>query len=198
MRGVASATGASMRHARPAKMAASWIAERRMRTVFGIVMAVIAGGTQAQALPPPDPFSPERNAAIGYAITMDLTTHTLDRSCAPFGGAAADAVRAARRGWQRRNAALVDTAHRHLALQRDLVTQRDGADAGRRYYDERKATLQQGTQGSLRDMFPPGADAIGTCRRIAGELDAGGFDIESQAQHASVLKTMLAELPPRD
>jgi hypothetical protein len=198
MRGVAPATGASMPIVRPAKMAASLIAERRMRIGFGFVMAVLAAGVQAQALPPPDPFSPERNAAIGYAITMDLTTHTLDRSCAPFGGAAADAVRSARRGWQRRNGALVDAAHRHLALQRDLVALRDGADAGRRYYDERKAALQQGTQGSLEEMFPPGADAIDTCRRIAGELDARGFDIESQPQHATLLRTMLAELPARN
>jgi hypothetical protein len=159
-------------------------------------LLLLAGSAGAQDLPAPELVNPARNAASSYAISMDLITHALTRSCAVYGGDALELTRSGRQAWQRRNQPWVDVAHRYLRLIEAGIASSQGPEAGRRFYDERKAELQLKSQAFLERSFPPGSDAFGTCRDLAAEMGTGVFDLGKNPDHAATLRALLMELPP--
>jgi hypothetical protein len=144
----------------------------------------------------PSLLTPARSNAVGYAIGLDLITHALTRSCAVYGGDALSLTRSGRAAWQRRNGDWVALAHRYLEAVRAQISAIEGPEAGRRFYDERKAELQRESQAFLEGHFPKDADAFGTCRALASEIGAGDFDLGKHAEHAAVLRALMLELPP--
>jgi hypothetical protein len=159
-------------------------------------LLLLAGCVSAQDLPAPQRVNDARNAAAGYAIGTDLVMHSLTRSCAVYGGEALTSTRAGRQMWQRRNQPWVDVAHRYLRLLEAGVAASEGKEAGRRFYDERKAQIQRESQDFLERSFPPGADAFATCRGLAANLTSGAFDLGKNPEHAATLRVLLMELPP--
>jgi hypothetical protein len=167
----------------------------RIRTAVGLALVSAAAAVVAQSLHPDDRITASRNAAVAYGIAMDLATHTLAASCATYGGDAMTRTRSARELWTRRNGAWVDAAHRYLRTLQARVAQAEGEEAGRRFYEERKAQIQAESDRELRRIFPPDADAFATCRRIATILDARELDLTADAAHAAELRAIAVEWP---
>lgn len=170
------------------------MSNRRMRA--GLMGLLFAGAASAQDMPSDRLFSDARNAGAAYAIAMDLVTHALARSCAVYGGDALEKTRSGRQGWQRRNQVWVDAAHRYLRALEAQVAASEGVEAGRRFYEERKAELQKESQAHLERSFPPGSDAFDTCRNLADDFDRGVFDLGQNPEHGATLRALSMDLPP--
>ncbi|MCI1709447.1 MAG: hypothetical protein LKM32_13055 [Chiayiivirga sp.] len=166
-----------------------------MRSALAMAMWLLAGTVCAQALLPDDRIGPERDAAAGYAIGLDLAIHGLVRSCAAYGGDATALTARQREAWNQRNASLLAAAHRYLEFVRARIAVHDGEQAAAQWYESRKRELQDESQSALTQKFDRQPDAFATCRRVAASLHRGELDIATDAGHAAVLRAIALELP---
>lgn len=164
-------------------------------TLVAVFFAATCGFATAQALHPDDRITEARNAAVGYAISMDLLMHRLAFSCAAYGGDARSRTAAARHGWTRRNGALVDAAHRYLRMVEARIAQEQGEAAGTRFYEERKSQFETEAQAFLEQRFEGKPDAFATCRSIASSLDSRELELGDHETHAAELRALALELP---
>ena len=75
------------------------------------------------------------------------------------------------------------------------IAANQGIEAGRRFYDERKAELQRESQAFLERSFPKDADAFDTCRKLAADFNANKFDVSANVEHTNELRALAMELP---
>lgn len=146
----------------------------------------------AVAAEKPPAVTAARNTAVGYALTMDQVTSSFAGRCGNVDDANA---RRARTAWKERNGELVNSANRYLHFVRKLVTQTQGEEAARRFYDEQRAAFAHRAQLTVWDSLLTGSGEAEVCGRVLGAISTGRMDFDATPAHFRTLKEISAELP---
>jgi hypothetical protein len=148
--------------------------------IFLALVVLLAGPLPARAQEQPGAITEARNAAVGFALTMDLVTSSLASTCAETSEALSRTAPAARSAWKAHNWHLVDSAHKYLLFVRARVVAQRGEDAGRAFYEEQRARFVADARTALTDTFPEGGINAGECETVVTKLVDGSMDFEAK------------------
>lgn len=136
----------------------------------------------------------QRNAAVSFALTVDIVTTSLAATCAEAGESLAVKAAAARSSWRAHNGHLVDAAHRYLLHVRAVVAAQRGEDAGRAFYEEQKARFFAEAKTALMETFPAGGVGASECEAIVPKLRDGSMNFEAKPEFFQALLGIKADM----
>ena len=157
----------------------------------GVVLAVAACSVLASQ--PAPSVTKARNTAVGYALTLDQVTRTYAGKC---GAVDRDSARLARAGWNDRNGELVRSADKYLDFVKRLLTQTQGEEAARRFYEEQKSAFAARAQLTVFDSLLSGNGEREVCAKVLDAIASGRMDVDTTPRHFKTLKEIAAEIRP--
>ena len=145
----------------------------------------------AFAVEPAPSVTKVRNTAVGYALTLDQVTRTYAGKC---GAVDRDSARLARAAWSARNGELVRSADKYLDFVKRLLTQTQGEEAARRFYEEQKSAFAVRAQLTVFDSLLSGNGEREVCVKVLDAIASGRMDVDSTPGHFKTLKEIGAEM----
>jgi hypothetical protein len=130
----------------------------------------------------PSSITEARNAAVSFALTMDLVTSSLASTCADASKALSSAAPAARSSWKEHNWHLVDSAHKYLLFVRAAIEAQGGAEAGQAFYEGQKARFVADAKTALTQSFPGGDIGEAGCEEVIAKLGDGSMNFEAKPE----------------
>ena len=165
-----------------------------MRRVVYMVAAFAFLTSQAHAAPAELAMTEERNAAVGFAATQQLVVmESIINQCRTFNGVG-DQADNAYQAWNARNSLASRAAWTYLTLAGDVLTARQGAEAGKKFYADRKAEFGAAAKQSLLAIFKDGIVDIPACQRLVAEINRGAMDVSAMPEHFKMLQEIDAEI----
>lgn len=159
----------------------------RRIALLALVTALVTAPSKAQDAP--TAITDARNAAVAFALTMDLVTTSLASTCAKDSEALAANARVADASWKARNGQLVDSAHKYLLFARAVVAEQRGPEAGQAFYEEQRTRFVADAHTALTESFPGGEIDSAGCERVLTRIAEGAMDLAAKpALHQSLVE----------
>jgi tetratricopeptide (TPR) repeat protein len=143
-------------------------------------------------------ISEARNDAVGFALTLKLSTGSLAEKCQTLGGRFTHNASEVLAGWKNRNMSLIDVADKYLTYVRLRMEAQKGEQAGREFIDELKAMFVRDAQGSMDDLFPAGKVDAAQCQRSLDHIAQGAMDLSALPAKQKILEEIRADMASID
>lgn len=151
--------------------------------------------TQAHAAPFPVQSTEERNAAVGFTVTLSMAIRdALGRHCAALKGDVGGTSLGALSQWQARNRDEEFAAYAYLAVMEGQAEQAQGTGAGAAFRAERKAEFAQGARETQLAWFPEALVDEARCQQVVALVESGVYDVGRHPKVAASLSEIAVEL----
>lgn len=162
-------------------------------TTIAILLAT-GSGVAASAPANAPKITEQRNAAVGFAITLWMfNVDALGNHCSKLGSPSDGQFLDAFKAWQDRNAPYVNTALEYMVDMEDFIAAEQGEEARRKFHADRKAEFVASTHKTELVWFPDGMIDEASCMRVANHMADGSMDLDRNAEFFPILQALKAE-----
>lgn len=160
-----------------------------------VAILLVAGAGVATSTPASTPkITEQRNAAVGFAITLWMfNVDALGNHCSKLGSPSDGQFLDASKAWQDRNATYVNAALEYMMDMEDFIATQQGEEARRKFHAESKAEFVASTHKIELVWFPGGRINEATCMRVANHMADGSMDLDRNAEFFPILQALKAE-----
>lgn len=162
-------------------------------TIITILLATGSGVATSAAANAPK-ITEQRNAAVGFAITLWMVNvDALGNRCSKLGSPSDGQFLDAFKAWQDRNVPYVNAALEYIVDMEDFIAAQQGEAVRRKFHAERKAEFIESTHKIERVWFPNGIIDEASCMRAANHMADGSMDLDRNAEFLPVLQALKVE-----
>ena len=174
---------------------------RRGRLASAIVLVALIATTDAAMAhsPPRLQITEQRDAAVGFAVTLWMThVDALGKHCSALGGKSDSQFLDALTSWQKRNAPYLNAALEYMADIEDTIRASQGEAARQTFRDERKAEFVESTRKTEAVWFPDGKVDEPSCQHLATFVADGSLDLDKNRDFFPTLQEIKSTMPEAD
>ena len=133
----------------------------------------------------------QRNAAVGFAITANVALHRMESTCSGTRDGAT-AFQQAHAQWTTRNHLYVEAANAWMDHVKSLIAKDAGQEVADAFVRNTYSVFSDQASMQAAQSIPGSPPRSSDCKKWAGILDSGEFDLTKSAEFFPVLKELLA------